>query len=93
MAYRVDCINKSDRHSQWERITHLGGVGDRDNKRWKCTQQECIDFIEKKVRFYVSKNGHEVDLVVAVSASGNKYVKTTADHDTQDNLLSLPECS
>lgn len=93
MAYRVDCINKTDRENPWERITHLGGVDDQANSRWKCTQSECINFIEKGLVFYVSRNNHHVKLVVAVSAYGNKYVKTEADDDKQDNLLSLPECA
>ncbi|MGO7416641.1 DUF3892 domain-containing protein [Rhizobium ruizarguesonis] len=28
----------------------------------------------------------------AKSAAGNKYLKTTADGDQPNNLLSLPEC-
>ncbi|WP_414322894.1 DUF3892 domain-containing protein [Xanthomonas campestris] len=31
-------------------------------------------------------------MIVATSRSGRKYLRTTADHDTPDNLLSLPEC-
>jgi hypothetical protein len=31
-------------------------------------------------------------VVVAVSRYGNKYIKTTADGEQPDNLLSLPEC-
>ena len=30
--------------------------------------------------------------VVAVSRFGNKYIKTEADGDQPNNLLSLPEC-
>ena len=92
MSNRVDCINKTNRTSPWERITSLGGVRDDNGQRWSCSQQECIRHIENGVRFYVQKNGHSVDLVVGISQSGNKYVKTEADSDKQDNLLSLPEC-
>ena len=42
--------------------------------------------------FYVSKNGHVVNVIVAKSAQGNKYIKTENDGDQPDNLLSLPEC-
>jgi hypothetical protein len=33
-----------------------------------------------------------VDVIVAVSAAGNKYLKTTADSEQPNNLLALPEC-
>ena len=92
MASRVTCINKADRQSQWERIQRLGGTRDDNGNRWSCTQQECVDYIENGAQFYVQESGHRVYLEVAVSRHGNKYVRTDADHDTQDNLLSLPEC-
>lgn len=90
---RVDCINKTDRYNPWERIQRLGGTRDDGSGRWICTQQECVRFIENGYKFYVElRPGHRVYLEVAVSAQGNKYVKTEADRDPQDNLLSLPEC-
>ena len=33
-----------------------------------------------------------VDVVVAVSRFGHSYLKTQADGEVPDNLLSLPEC-
>jgi hypothetical protein len=41
--------------------------------------------------FFTMVNGHRADVVVA-TRQGRKYLKTTADYDTPDNLLSLPEC-
>nr|WP_301538770.1 DUF3892 domain-containing protein [Klebsiella pneumoniae] len=32
-------------------------------------------------------------VIVAVSASGNKYLKTQNDGEQPNNLLSLPECA
>ncbi|QIE54438.1 DUF3892 domain-containing protein [Pikeienuella piscinae] len=92
MTNRVTCINKTDRYNPWERIDRLGGTKDSDGSRWGCTQQECVAYIEKGYEFYVDTNGHREYLVVGKSSQGNKYVKTEADQDTQDNLLSLPEC-
>jgi len=44
--------------------------------------------------FYVERPaGDVVDVVVAMSAYGNRYLKTTADGDMPNNLLSLPECA
>jgi len=88
MRYQVKCINKNDRYNAYERITHIGGDGWR-----KITQQEAINYIENGTHsFFVIKNGREVDVIVATSRFGNKYIKTEADGDEPNNLLSLPEC-
>jgi hypothetical protein len=92
MRVQVSCINKSDRYNPHERITHIGGVN-ADRTRWKLSQAEAIRGIEEgKWQFYVSKNGHTVDVIIAKSAYGHKYLKTVADGDQPDNLLSLSEC-
>ena len=90
--HEVLCINKSDRLNPHERITHIGGRNN-DGRNWRITQQEAIDAIESdKWSFYVSKGGHVVNVIVATSRFGNKYIKTENDGDQPDNLLSLPEC-
>lgn len=88
---QIKCINKSDRDNPHERITHVGGYTD---KHWKITQQEAILYIESgEWRFYVERpEGDAVWVMVAVSRYGNKYLKTEADGDQPNNLLSLPEC-
>ena len=90
--HEIKCINKSDRTNIHERINYIGGLNANGN-RWKISLQDAIDAIEtNKWNFYVSKNGKQVNVIIAKSAAGYKYLKTEADDTTTDNLLSLPEC-
>lgn len=88
---QIKCINKSDRTNPHERITHVGGY---ETKPWKITQEEAIAYIEtREWRFWVKPpNADSVWVEVAVSRFGNKYLKTSADGEHPNNLLSLPEC-
>jgi hypothetical protein len=66
-----------------------------DGKRWKLTQADAIAAVEQNTygEFYVERPiGDRVRVIVAVSRFGNKYIKTAADGDEPNNLLSLPEC-
>lgn len=92
MSVKISCINKSDRYDAHERIRSIGGVNS-DGARWKRSQEQAIADIENNTyQYYVSVGGSTVNVIVAVSRFGNKYIKTTADGEQPDNLLSLPEC-
>ena len=87
----VTCINKSDRQNPHERILSIGGA--RTGTRWKFRQIDAIAYIEsKRFEFFVNQGGRTVNVVVAISRLGRKYLKTVADGEQPDNLLSLPEC-
>jgi hypothetical protein len=90
---QIKCINKTERYNPHERIRAVGGTNP-DGTRWKLTQEEAIKAIEEgRYSFYVERPvGVRVWVIVARSAQGNKYLKTEADGEQPNNLLSLPEC-
>jgi hypothetical protein len=88
---QVQCINKTNRQSAHERIENMGGVN-ADGTRWKITVDEAIAGIEQGTwRFYTQVRGNSVWVVIA-TLNGRKYLKTEADGEQPNNLLSLPEC-
>ena len=90
--HEVKCVNKSNRYDPHEAIKAIGGVN-ANGTNWKLSQEEAIKSIEAgKYQFFVKAGGRIVDVIVAVSRYGNKYLKTTADGDHPNNLLSLYEC-
>ena len=88
----VRCVGKTDRTSAHERIHSVGGVKP-DGSPWIMTQDKAISSIEDGTYvFYIEKTGGlRLDVIVATSAHGN-YLKTVADREQPDKLLSLPTC-
>lgn len=79
-------------HEKRERILGLGCYSP-TNVFMTFTEAQVIDMIENHHdTFYVERpTGHVVELVVA-EREGRKFVKTEADGEKPDNLLSLPTC-
>jgi hypothetical protein len=84
----VTCITKHPTHTdRHHRIQSIGGAG------WKHTESNAIANIENGTNsYYTTGGGLTAEVIVATHFSGKKYLKTTADTTTKDNLLSLPEC-
>ena len=94
MTTRVEIryVNKSDHVNPYERIINIGGVS-AGGTHWKLSQTEAIHHIVNDTYlYYVNQGGNQVNVVIATSQYGYKYLKTTADGEQPDNLLSLPEC-
>lgn len=88
---QIQCINKNPRNDIYKRITHVGGII--NGKTWKLTLDAAIAGVKNdKWRFWTVANGESVWVEVAKSRFGNEYLKTEADGDEPNNLLSLPEC-
>jgi len=91
--FRITCINKPDRFSPVEHITHVGGYG---ASQWKLTVETVTQRIESRGTdhedFYVRVGTAEADVFVVSPPGRRKYIKTEPDYTKVDNLLSLPEC-
>jgi hypothetical protein len=70
------------------------GVAVTERPRWALSTDEAIaGILSGKWTFYIQLGAYdEVNVQVATSPAGHSYLKTEADQDTPDELLSLPRC-
>lgn len=89
----IQCINKIPRNDPFDRIQGVGGV--HLGKKWWLSHADAIRGIKDgKWSFYVGSTIlTRVNVVIKVSRYGNEYLTTEADGESQNNLLSLVECS
>ena len=95
MSVRITCITKEhgNHYDPHEAIAKLGWVNEATGESGICTRLEMVKFIEAGNQAYTKDRfGNVAYLVVRVSRSGRKYVKTIADGKETDNLLYLQEC-
>lgn len=89
--FEVNCINKQNRTSQHEHITHIGNT----NGQWRLTRESAIARIEAKTdAFYTVDRitGKKAYIGVVKEAGRAAYLRTYADAKWNDNLLAQPEC-
>ena len=88
----IDCVTRSDRTNPDERIVRVGGINSA-GRRWSMSQSDAIAGIEAGTwDFHVTAGGRTVRVIVEVSRFGQKYLKTEADREQPENLLSQPDC-
>lgn len=90
--YQVTCVNKPDRQSVHEHITHIGNT----SNNWRITREDAIRRIDSKQEafFTVDQTTKNKVYIGVVRGDGNKapYLRTHADSKWNDNLLALAEC-
>lgn len=90
---QVTCINKPDRMSAHEHITHLGNPN--ATPPWRWTREQVIQSIDAKTNtFYVLDpvTRKRADIGVFRVPGKAPFVQTYADGQWNNNLLSLNEC-
>lgn len=89
--FEVNCINKSDRNSRHEHITHIGNsIG-----QWRLSRETAIKRIDAKSEAYYTVNkstGKRAYIGVVREPGKAPYLRTHADGYWNDNLLAQAEC-
>lgn len=89
--FEVNCINKQNRTSQHEHITHIGNT----NGQWRLTRESAISRIDAKTdAFYtIDRTTGKRAYVGVVRETGKApFLRTYADGKWNDNLLAQAEC-
>jgi hypothetical protein len=93
LSLRIFCISKTDRMNPHERIKGIGGFNSNNTRWWLTVDAAIAGISEGKWTFYVENPpGHRVEVVIATTLNGEKYLKTVSDGEHPNNLLYLPEC-
>jgi hypothetical protein len=81
---RVDLSEQPDSY-------HIKNIGGNSNElEWKHTRAQAIKSIEEDAFcYYIEKDARVLKLKVGLSPNGNKFLKTEADGDKPQLLLSL----
>ena len=89
VAFRITCI---EQRSPGARIAAVGGENP-DGSRWTVRVGQAVRMMESgRFRFFVDVDGRDAEVLVGVSATGRRYLRTEMDTTEVNNLLSLPSC-
>jgi hypothetical protein len=92
--YLVTCINKRDRMSSHDHITHIGNIT--SATPWRMTREDAIVQIDAKTAaFYTVErsSGKKMHVAVIRETGKHAYLRTHADGKWNDNLLAQAECT
>ena len=87
----ITCINKPNRESRHEHITHIGNL----TAHWRMTREEAIRRIDAKQQAFYTLDratNRKVYIGVVREIGKNAYLRTHADGKWNDNLLALSDC-
>ncbi len=90
---QVRCITKLNRYSSHEHITHIGNPY--TNPPWKWTREQVIASIDARENTFFVRDpytGKRSEVGVVRPTGRAPYLRTYADGDWNDNLLSLEDC-
>jgi hypothetical protein len=93
--FQVTCINKPNRMSSHEHITHIGNITNDPANRWRLAREEAIRRIEaREEAFYTvdRATGNKMYIDVVRETGRNPFLRTHADGKWNDNLLAQTEC-
>lgn len=90
-SFQVTCITKPNVNSPHEHVTYIGNV----TVGWRLTREDAISRIDSKAeQFYVKdpQSGKTAYIGVVREPGKAPYLRTYADNDWNNNLLSLQQC-
>jgi hypothetical protein len=92
--HRVRCITRAAGASPDELVARIGGTNS-VGVNWRLSQAEAIAAIEAgRWEFYVEPpTGRTLEVIVARTDQGTKYLRTSGDEDEPTGLLALPDCT
>jgi hypothetical protein len=89
--FEVNCINKPNRDSAHEYITHIGN----SDQGWRISRESAIERIDSKQEaFYTVDLYTRKRVYIGVVREPGKapYLRTYADKEWNNNLLAQQEC-
>lgn len=89
--YEVNCVQKPNRNSPHEHITHIGHAGG----KWRMTTEAAIARIDAgRDAFYTLDTVTKTRVYIGVVREAGKapYLRTHADGKWNNNLLAQQEC-
>ena len=90
-VFEIKYIGKTKQYDPHNRITSIGGT--KNGKHWSLSHEEAVKRIESgKNKFWLDVGGISFWIVVSITPSGDKYIKSNVDREHPETLLALPEC-